>query len=78
MANAIGEVKSAAVTGNLPAGVRLVLDVPFDVNGKPVMLRFCDYASAGQTWGEDSALRVWLPQPMNLGNPFEGIPPAKK
>jgi len=33
-------------------------------------LRMCDYASAGHTWSEESALRVRLPQPLSLENPF--------
>ena len=28
----------------------------------PNMVHFCDYASAGNTWGPDSAYRVWLPR----------------
>jgi len=27
----------------------------------PAVIDFCDYASAGNTWGDDSAFRVWLP-----------------
>ena len=27
----------------------------------PSVIEFCDYASAGNTWGDDSAFRVWLP-----------------
>jgi DUF1680 family protein len=54
--------------------VRMALDVPFEAEGKPVTLRFCDYASAGRTWAEDSTLRVWLPQPLNLADPFADSP----
>jgi hypothetical protein len=39
--------------------------------------RLCDYASAGRTWNAESVLRVWLPQPLNLTDPFEGITSAK-
>ena len=27
----------------------------------PSVIDFCDYASAGNTWGDDSSFRVWLP-----------------
>lgn len=27
----------------------------------PAVIDFCDYASAGNTWGDDSSFRVWLP-----------------
>ena len=27
----------------------------------PSVIEFCDYASAGNTWGDDSSFRVWLP-----------------
>jgi len=29
--------------------------------GRPRMVRFCDYASAGATWDQESFYRVWLP-----------------
>ena len=29
---------------------------------RPSVVHFCDYASAGATWGRDSAYRVWLPR----------------
>jgi len=28
---------------------------------KPWLIRFCDFASAGNTWGEDSRYKVWIP-----------------
>ena len=40
------------------------------IDGKTVLVRMCDYASAGRTWSGESALRVWLPQPLNLEKPF--------
>ena len=47
------------------------LDIPCaTADGKTVLLRMCDYASAGHTWSEESALRVRLPQPLSLENPF--------
>ena len=39
--------------------------------GETVLVRICDYASAGRTWSEESALRVWLPQPLDLAEPFK-------
>ncbi len=78
VAKADGTVEALAVQGGLPAGIRMALDVPFVVDGKPALVRLCDYASAGHTWGEDSTLRVWLPQPLNLANPFAGLPPPSK
>ncbi|OHE79352.1 MAG: hypothetical protein A2107_09440 [Verrucomicrobia bacterium GWF2_62_7] len=75
VADASGVVKATVVKAK---GVRMALDVPFDVGGKKTMLRFCDYASAGHTWKEDSTLRVWLPQPLDLSQPFAGIHAMKK
>lgn len=73
-----GTVNAAQVTSGLPAGIHMALDVPLAADGKQVVLRFCDYASAGHTWAEDSTLRVWLPQPLNMADPFAGLTPAKK
>ena len=75
VADANGAVKATVVRAK---DARMALDVPFDAGGKKTMLRFCDYASAGHTWGEDSTLRVWLPQPLDLAKPFEGIVPMKR
>jgi hypothetical protein len=33
-----------------------------EASSKPVSLSFCDYGSAGNTYNEQSRLRVWLPQ----------------
>lgn len=33
-----------------------------EATGSPLMLSFCDYASAGNTYTEDSRFRIWLPQ----------------
>jgi len=61
-----------------PAGMRLAYEVPLETtDGKRAWLRLCDYASAGRTWGEDSTLRVWLPQPLDLAQPLAGIPAPK-
>jgi len=43
----------------------LKFNVPFVVDGlegKPVNIMLCDYASAGNTWEQGSRFRVWLPQ----------------
>src|ERR1035437_6389390 len=34
----------------------------------PLQINFCDFASAGNTWGEDSRYRVWIPQTLNVMN----------
>ncbi|MCX6901048.1 MAG: glycoside hydrolase family 127 protein [Verrucomicrobia bacterium] len=75
VADASGVVKATVVKAK---GVQMALDVPFDAAGKKMMLRFCDYASSGHTWKEDSTLRVWLPQPLDLFQPFAGIHVMKK
>ena len=41
--------------------------------GKPRPVRFCDFASAGNTWGEDSRYAVWLPRTINaMGTEYKG------
>ena len=32
----------------------------------PRQINFCDFASAGNTWGEDSRYRVWIPKTLNV------------
>jgi len=32
----------------------------------PKQINFCDFASAGNTWGEDSRYKVWIPQTLNV------------
>lgn len=34
--------------------------------GKPRAVKFCDFSSAGNTWGQDSLYRTWLRMPMNV------------
>jgi uncharacterized protein len=34
----------------------------------PRQVHFCDFASAGNTWGEDSRYRVWIPRTLNVMN----------
>ncbi len=68
-----GFVDAVEVREGLPEGIRFAMDVPFvDGHGKRFFVRMCDCASAGRTWSEDSALRVWLPQPLNLEEPLAG------
>ena len=70
-ADSQGVVQAVEVRDGLPKGIRFAMDVPFAAaDGKTVLVRMCDYASAGRTWSEESALRVWLPQPLNLEKPF--------
>jgi uncharacterized protein len=34
--------------------------------GNPKQIGFCDFASAGNTWGEDSRYIVWIPRTLNV------------
>jgi DUF1680 family protein len=34
--------------------------------GTPLQINFCDFASAGNTWSEDSRFKVWIPQTLNV------------
>jgi DUF1680 family protein len=56
-----------------PAGVWMSFTAPLvlgtDLEGdfrNPKLIHFCDFASAGNTWGEDSRYRVWIPQTLNV------------
>jgi DUF1680 family protein len=41
--------------------------------GRPRPVHFCDFASAGNTWGEDSRYAVWLPRTLNvMGTDYKG------
>jgi hypothetical protein len=33
---------------------------------QPRQANFCDFASAGNTWGEESRYRVWIPKTLNV------------
>ena len=71
LADTNGVVEATLIQNDLPADIYLALDVPFiSEEGKMGSVRFCDYASAGDTWSENSTFRVWLPQPLDLANPF--------
>lgn len=74
-ADACGVVPITEARVALPSGMAMAWDVPFTTGaGKQATLRFCDYASAGATWSEASALRVWLPQPLDLAAPLGTSP----
>jgi uncharacterized protein len=56
-----------------PSGIWMSFTAPLilgtDLEGEfrnPVNVNFCDFASAGNTWGEDSRYRVWIPQTLNV------------
>jgi DUF1680 family protein len=56
-----------------PAGVWMSFTAPLvlgtDLEGdfrNPRQISFCDFASAGNTWAEDSRYRVWIPQTLNV------------
>ena len=79
VADAAGVVTALTVTDPLPEGIHTAIDVPFVTgDGAKRTLRLCDYASAGQTWAPDSEFRVWLPQPLDLADPFAPAIPATR
>ena len=56
-----------------PAGVWMSFTAPLvlgtDLEGEfrnPKEINFCDFASAGNTWGEDSRYKVWIPRTLNV------------
>jgi DUF1680 family protein len=56
-----------------PANIWMSFTAPLvlgtDLEGdfrNPKQVNFCDFASAGNTWGEDSRYRVWIPQTLNV------------
>jgi DUF1680 family protein len=56
-----------------PANVWMTFSAPLilgtDLEGdfrNPLQINFCDFASAGNTWGEDSRYRVWIPKTLNV------------
>jgi DUF1680 family protein len=58
---------------NRPANIWMSFTAPLvlgtDLEGdfrRPRQVNFCDFASAGNTWGEDSRYAVWIPQTMNV------------
>jgi hypothetical protein len=56
-----------------PANIWMAFTAPLalgtDLEGEfrePKQISFCDFASAGNTWGEDSRYRVWIPKTLNV------------
>lgn len=56
-----------------PAGVWMSFTAPLvigtDLEGEfrnPAQVNFCDFASAGNTWSEDSRYKVWIPRTLNV------------
>lgn len=61
------------LASNKPSGMWMAFTAPLvlgtDLEGDfqhPRQVSFCDFASAGNTWGEDSRYRVWIPQTLNV------------
>jgi len=61
------------VSENKPSGVWMAFTAPLvlgtDLEGdfrNPRQVSFCDFASAGNTWGEDSRYKVWIPKTLNV------------
>jgi uncharacterized protein len=61
------------LSGNKPANIWMSFTAPLILGtdmegeyGKPRQINFCDFASAGNTWGEDSRYKVWIPQTLNV------------
>jgi DUF1680 family protein len=61
------------VSENKPSGVWMSFTAPLvlgtDLEGdfrNPRQVSFCDFASAGNTWGEDSRYKVWIPKTLNV------------
>jgi uncharacterized protein len=59
--------------GNKPEHIWMSFTAPLilgtDMEGEyrnPKQIHFCDFASAGNTWGEDSRYKVWIPQTLNV------------
>lgn len=59
-----------------PNDVWMAFEVPFFVRASHFLnhhtksLIMCDYASAGNGWSETNLYRVWVPQPMFMGNMY--------
>ena len=56
--------------------VWMSIDVPFEIKPshfflhRTVNLAMCDYSSAGNEWSDSNIFRVWLPQPLFLGDAY--------
>jgi len=60
-------------SSNKPDNVWMSFTAPLilgtDLEGdfrNPLQVNFCDFASAGNKWGEDSRYRVWIPKTLNV------------
>lgn len=74
VADASDVIDAHVISESLSFKARMMLDIPVvSAEGKRGMMRLCDYASAGNPWGETSGYRVWIPQPFNLSAPFDGV-----
>ncbi|HKK43126.1 MAG TPA: beta-L-arabinofuranosidase domain-containing protein [Bacteroidales bacterium] len=75
-----GEELILAPDPDRPSGVWMAFTCPVVLGtdlegpgGKPRAVHFCDFASAGNTWGEDSRYAVWLPRTLNaMGTDYKG------
>jgi uncharacterized protein len=61
------------ISTNKPANIWMSFSAPLvlgtDLEGdfrNSMQINFCDFASAGNTWGEDSRYKVWIPQTLNV------------
>ncbi|MBZ4190894.1 hypothetical protein [Niabella beijingensis] len=66
------DLKAVAVPDK---NIRMAFEVPF--TDRPVFhihrekkIIMCDYASAGNQWNDSNFYRVWLPQPLYMGNMY--------
>jgi hypothetical protein len=57
--------KSASMWMSFTAPLVLGTDLEGEFRN-PLQINFCDFASAGNTWGEDSRYTVWIPQTLNV------------
>lgn len=48
--------------------VPMVLGTDLEGNREQKLIRFCDFASAGNTWDKQQRYRVWLPKVLNVMN----------
>jgi len=58
---------------NKPSNIWMAFSAPLvvgtDLEGEfvnPKQIHFCDFASAGNTWNEESRYRVWIPETLNV------------
>jgi hypothetical protein len=65
----VGLFASAKKSENIWMSFTAPLILGTDLEGdfrNPLQVHFCDFASAGNTWGEDSRYRVWIPKTLNV------------